>query len=255
MKKTIWTDDDILELTSNVAYCSQLREFLEWGDVNVNEKLYWAWSEHPTSLLASAIEHRNEPTALMLLELGANPATFVTTCEMDSDGYSETSSPMALAISENCENVVCALLDAGIMLESRCWIRTFQDEEEVYNVLEYAFLCAPYLMVEMLLSRKYTPSEFLRVYLQWHKYYIDDDDDDHDEHDEDCNRVQKCRSILTRGIAHSETLEAAWCTTWVTYSVVRGPWRHLCPMIVDAMVVGIDGGKGEKESVSKKIKK
>lgn len=251
MKNTVWTDDDILELTSNVAYCSQLREFLEWGDVNVNEKLYWAWSEHPTSLLASAIEHRNEPTALMLLELGANPATFVTTCEMDSDGYSETSSPMALAISETCENVVCALLDAGIMLESRCWIRTFQDEEEMYNVLEYAVLCARYSMLELLLSHKYTPSEFLREYLQRDKYYSDDDGYEYDR----IARAQKCRSILTRGIAHSETLETAWCTTWVTYSVVRGPWRHLCPMIVDAMVVGIDGGKGEKESVSKKIKK
>jgi hypothetical protein len=197
-------------------------------------------------ILAYAIECTKQKTALKLLELGASPHVSYESSMREG----EFKSPASAAIDQGCRDVLCALMDMGFSAQTTCrTLMIWMDEEanpsddddgwkeSTTSMLEYALEHGSRRTLRCILTYKYIPTEILEN----HRHLL--------------RKHGERASVLNEAIFASRALEAAWCTAWVTYSVVRRAWRDLCPMIVDRMVViGKDEENEKEELVSKKIK-
>lgn len=232
-------DDD-----GNLVDGAELWEAIATGKVNVNDDCIGRGNVL-VPILAYAIACRMQKTAVKLLEMGANPHVWFELRPSNGDNCFD--SPISMAIWKDCEDVLRALMDMGFSTQSTCktetrWVDADDDDEEGWkeehtSVLEYALAHGTYEVLRCILAYKHTPVEVL------------------EHHRDKLWMFDPCVGILNEAIAANIALEAAWCTAWMTYGVLRGPWRHLCPMIVERMVVtGMEEESEKEEPVSKKIK-
>ena len=220
---------------------------IEQGDLDVDELCLCPLNDVvQMPILTCAIVCGKEATAVKLLKLGASP--HVSSGRKTGRAFF---TPAYAAIDRGRLEVLRVLMDMGFSLESECstqlvWNNGDDDDsddegwqEESMNMLQCALSHGSLNTLKFMLAYKYVPTEFLHDHRKgmwkWDPYAV----------------------AIKDAIDVNRTLEAAWCTTWLTYSVIRGPWRHLCPMIVDRML-GVQEEEEEeekKEPVSKKLKK
>ena len=223
-----------------------LWKLIEQGDLDVDELCLCPLNDvvH-MPILTCAIVCGKEATAVKLLELGASPHV-----SSESEVSNAFFTPAYAAIDRGRLDVLRVLMDMGLSLESECssqmvWNNGDDDDsddegwqEESMNMLQCALSHGSLNTLKFMLAYKYVPTEFLHDHRKgmwkWDSYAV----------------------AIKDAIDVNRTLEAAWCTTWLTYNVIRGPWRHLCPMIVESMlnVAAKEHEDDEKETVSKKIK-
>lgn len=192
-----------------------------------------------TPLLAYAIGHSLPNIAMKLLRAGANPILQFR----NGPDYRET--PAWVAILNGRRDLLRVMLDMGLTVESTCRIKVLLDfdgkkqGEDALDMLSCALLRGSTSTIELLCTHKYVSADFLRSHygrpLTAHTTYAN-------------------RQVIKRVLDRNTALEAAWCTTWLTYTMIRGAWRHLCPIIVDGIMAAGDPQEEDVEPVSKKIK-
>ena len=232
---TLAEDDE-----GNINDDAELWKVIASGKIDINDECTGFYNVL-TPILTFAIMVDQQKTAIKLLQLGANSHLSYESRKREFD------TPASMAIFRDCRDVLRVLMmDVGYSAQSICrtvtrWVEDDDDEdegwkEESYSMLQYALEHGTYETLRFILACKHIPTEFL------------------EHHRDKLRKFDPCVSILNDAIDANRKLEAAWCTTWLTYSVMRGPWRHLCPMIVESMLNVAPKEHDEKEPASKKIK-